>query len=105
MARDGEAGLIHPRLHLILAVHSMCRREQRPEWFAPEHIIARLRFDLVSRVRLPAFELGQVQRAFEALHICLHPLGKAAFIKFVGAFRLDRADKGFLGIHCSGIAH
>ena len=105
LAGDGETGLTHPGLHLIFAVNRMGGRQQWPKGLAPQYIIARLRFDLVSRVRLPAFELGQVQRAFEALHICLHPIGKAAFIKLVCTLRLDRADKGFLGIHCSGIAH
>ena len=105
LARDREPGLIHASLHLIFAIDRMRRRQQWAERLTPENIIARLRLDLVGRVRLPALELCQMQRAFKALHIGLHPFGQAPLIQLVGTFRFDRADKGLFSIHRSNIAH
>ena len=83
----------------------MRRRQQWAERLAPEHIIARLRLDLVGRVRLPALELCQMQRAFKALHIGLHPFGQTTLIQLVGTFWFDCADKGLFSIHRSNVAH
>ena len=105
LPRRRKAGLVERVLDLVFAVDRVGAGQQRAERLAPQNIVAALRLDLVGRVRLPALELGQAQRALEAIDIGLHPLAQARLVQLVGAFRLDRADKGFVRVDRCRFAH
>src|SRR3954447_16147649 len=64
----------------ILAIDSMGRRKQLPEWLAPEHVIARGRADPVGRVGLARREFVERERPGEAFDIGFEPRAERGLV-------------------------
>ena len=76
---DRKTLCVHGADHAVFAVDRVRRRQQLARRLAPQHVSARRRLQIIGRVRLPALELLDRQRAGETFHlagqISLEPRG------------------------------
>src|SRR5216683_856404 len=81
----------------------MCRRKQFAEWLATYNVGGSRRVDPISRVRLTAPELKDVERPHIMLNMLLHPPIEARLIDAMALF--DRLNTGVFLVLLYALRH
>ena len=84
--------------HAVFAVDRVRRRQQLARRLAAQDVTPRRRLQQISRVRLPALELLDDQRAGEIFHVCRQIVLKACTIEPQRGRRLLGAGKSLLAV-------
>ena len=85
--------------HAVLAVDRVRGRQQLARRLAPQHIAPRRRLQQIGRVRLPALELLQRQRAGKAADLAGEILREPRLIELERGRRLLGAGKRLLAVY------